>query len=266
MLVNGAVQDRNGFETPRTWEELIDVAKRLTTKDRWGYEVPISWWFWVALVGQAGGSIVEGGDPTLGGDAGVRALRFWQDLVHVHRVMRPPAGRDYNAWNATNQDFLAGRTPMIWTSTAFLRYLEENATFPVRAAPLPKGVRESVPTGGTFFVVLRGAPDDEKEGAYEFLRFMAEPDSTIEWATRTGYMPVTQSAIDRLRSEGHYVRHPNDEVAILQLRSAQPWPWAPNLFRIQREIVEPRLEDAVFANSDPKVVLDAARGIARHRI
>ena len=265
MLVNGAVQDAERFETPRTWDELTDVAKRLTRDGRWGYEVPISWWFWVALVGQAGGKLLENDDPILGGDAGVRALRFWQGLVHVHRVMRPPAGRDYNAWNATNQDFLAGRAPIIWTSTAFLRYLEENAKFPVRAAPLPRGVRESVPTGGTFFVVLRAAPIEEKEGAYAFLRFMCEPEQTIEWATRTGYMPVTQPAIDRLRSEGWYRSHPNDDVAILQLRSAQPWPWARTLFRIQREIVEPRLEDAVFSNRDAEAVMNEARVVARRR-
>ena len=48
-----------------------------------------------------------------------------------------PPGRDYNAWQATNTDFLARKTAMIWTSTAFLNYLETNATFPVVAAPLP---------------------------------------------------------------------------------------------------------------------------------
>ena len=47
-------------------------------------------------------------------------------------------------------DFLAGRVAMIWNSTAFLRYLEDNAKFEVGAAALPRDVRASVPTGGTF--------------------------------------------------------------------------------------------------------------------
>src|SRR5206468_834107 len=153
--------------------------KALTTPDRYGFECPIDWWFWAALVGQAGGEVVaEHGAPTLGGEAGVRALRFWQRLVNDDHSMRPPPGRDYNAWQATNTDFLAGRAAMIWTSTAFLRYLEENARFEVGAAPLPRDVRAAVPTGGTFFVMPRGAaPSAERaqEAGWAFLKWMMQP-------------------------------------------------------------------------------------------
>lgn len=251
-------------EPPQTWDELVEAAKRLTRNDplRWGYEVPISWWFWVALVGQAGGSVVsESGEPTLGGEAGERALRFWQELVHVHKVMRPPPGRDYNAWQVTNQDFLAERAAITWTSTAFLRYLEENARFPIIAAPLPRDKRLSVPTGGTFFVVMKDAPEEEKEAAWAFLEWMCQAEQTIDWSTRTGYLPVTEEAIARL--DGYYQKHPNDRVAYAQLASADPWPWAPTLFRIQRDVVEPRLEEAVLSNRDAKLTLAEARLAAR---
>lgn len=269
MYVNGAMQDAERFETPATWAELTETAKRLTRRGadfRWGFEVPISWWFWVAMVGQAGGELVtKEGDPVLGGEAGEKALRFWQELVHVHRVMRPPPGRDYNAWSATNQDFLAGRVPIIWTSTAYLRYLEETAKFPVRAAPLPREARAAVPTGGTFFVLLKEAPRAEKEAAWEFLRWMCAPEQTIAWATRTGYMPVASRAVDQLTTSGYYAKHPNDEVTIKQLAHVDPWPWAPTLFRIQRDVVEPRLEDAVYRNTDAHAVMAEAREIARKR-
>ncbi len=61
----------------------------------------------------------------------MRALALWQTLVHEDRTMKPPPGRDYNAWEVANTDFLSGSTAMIWTSTAFLRYLEDNAKFEV---------------------------------------------------------------------------------------------------------------------------------------
>jgi sn-glycerol 3-phosphate transport system substrate-binding protein len=267
MYANGHVLDEARVEVPRTWDELEAAAKRLTVRSpsgvRWGYEVPISWWFWVAMVGQAGGSVVaDDGAPTLGGSAGERALAFWQKLVHEDHVMRPPPGRDYNAWQATNEDFLAGRVALTWTSTAFLRYLEENARFPVRAAPLTRDLRASVPTGGTFFVVLRDAPPEEKQAAWAFLRWMCEPEQTIEWATRTGYLPVTEPAVERLFASGWYAAHPNDEVAYRQLADADPWPWAPDLFRIQRDVVEPRLEDAVLTGRDARAVLAEARAAA----
>lgn len=266
MYCNGELLAREGLRPPTTWDELRGMARQLTRPgERWGHEVPISWWFWVALVGQAGGQVIEdGGRATLGAEAGVRALRYWQDLVHRDHVMRPPPGRDYDAWNVTNQDFLGGRAAFIWTSTAYIRYLEDNAKFPVVAAPLPRDVRASVPTGGTFFVVPREAPDEEKAAAARFLRFVCETEQAAFLAQRTGYLPVTEPAVVRLREEGFYAKHPNDAVAQAQLASVDPWPWEPNLFRIERDIVDPRLEEAVLLDRDASVILaDAVRAARR---
>ncbi len=269
LYCNAAALDAAALSPPESWDELVAAASRLTTRDgahttRWGYEVPIDWWFFCASLAQAGGSLLDAtGSLSLGGDAGARALRLWQRLIHDERSMRPPPGRDYNAWQATNQDFLAGRAAMVCTSTAFLRYMEENARFSVRAARLPGLVRRAVPTGGTFFTVLRGAPPAEKEAAWAFLRFMCETPQAIEWATRTGYLPVTEDAVATLRRSGHYERSPNDAVAQAQLGDAVGWPWSRELFRVQREIVTPRLEAAVLQNLDAaRVIADARREAA----
>ncbi|HVJ95166.1 MAG TPA: ABC transporter substrate-binding protein [Labilithrix sp.] len=264
MYCNGELFDKEGLRPPATWDELRRMARALTRPgERWGYEVPISWWFWVALVGQAGGAVFDGaGRPTLGEDAGVRALRLWQDLIHREHVMRPPPGRDYDAWNVVNQDFLGGRAAFIWTSTAYIRYLEDNARFPVLAAPLPRDVRPSVPTGGTFFVVVKQAPEEEKAAAARFLRFFCEAEQAAYVSTRTGYLPTTTPAVAKMRAEGFFAKHPNDEVAQQQLAHVDPWPWEPMLFRIERDIVDPRLEDAVLRDRDAGGVLAEARNLA----
>jgi sn-glycerol 3-phosphate transport system substrate-binding protein len=258
-----------GLAPPTTWDELRAVAKKATLpgangKTRWGFECPIDWWFWIALLGQAGGAVVEAdGTPSLGGEAGVRGLALWQTLVHEDRTMKPPPGRDYNAWQAANQDFLSGDVAMIWTSTAYLRYLEDTAKFEVGAAPLPREARASVPTGGTYFVMPRGAPRAEQEAAFAFLRWMMQPAQANAWATRTGYIPVSRAGIAELERSGHYRAHPNDRVALDQLAFAAPWPWARDLFRIEREIVQPRLEACVLGHQDARAVLDEARRLAR---
>jgi len=264
-FLNARMLDEAHVAPPRTWDELVDVAHALTRRAangevRWGFEVPISWWYWVAMVGQAGGRLVEpDGRLSLGGDAGEKALRFWQRLVQRERVMRPPPGGDYQAWQSSNESFLQGRIAMMWSSTAYVRYLEENARFPVVAAPLPRDVRASVPTGGTMFVVLRAAPEQEKLAAWDFVRWMCEAEQTIAWSTRTGYMPVTRPAVERLVERGWYARHPNDRVAYDQLDAVAPWPWAPELFRVERDVVEPRLEQGVLEASDARALMDEAR-------
>lgn len=268
MYLNGALFEAGRIHAPRTWGDLVEAATLLTrrsaTNPRWGFGVPISWWFWFAMVAQAGGELVDAsGKTTFGGEAGVKALAFLQRLVHSERVMRLPPGRDYNAWQATNQDFLAGRVAMTFMSTAFLRYIEENARFPVVVAPLVANVRRAAPTGGTFFVIPASAPEQEKRAAWEFLRFMSAPQQALEFATRTGYLPVAEGAVRDLRETGFFGEHPNDAVAQSELAHVAPWPWAPNLFRMQRDILEPRLEDAVIENRDAGAVIGEAQKLAQ---
>ncbi|HET9953009.1 MAG TPA: ABC transporter substrate-binding protein [Polyangiaceae bacterium] len=265
--LNGQVFAEAGLHAPRTWPELVETARALTLRSgdrtqRFGFGCPIDWWFWVALLSQASGSLegLESG-RSLGGKAGLEAIQLWQHLVTGLRVMKPPPGRDYNAWEQTNQDFLAGRVAMIWTSTAFLKYLEQNARFPVIAAPLPAGERHAVPTGGTHWVITKASPVDDQVAAARFLEFMFRAENVIEWATRTGYIPVTLDAIDRLTERGHYQAHPNEAVALEQLAHAVPWPWSTQLFRVQREVIQPNLERAVLGSESAKQVFArAARG------
>ncbi|MFO0761657.1 MAG: ABC transporter substrate-binding protein, partial [Byssovorax sp.] len=233
--INKPLFQKLGLSAPTTWDELRAVAKAAAERGpdgditRWGFACPVDWWFWAALVGQAGGAVIEpDGTPSLGGEAGEKALVFWQDMVR-EKLMKPPPGRDYNAWQAAHNDFLAGRAAMIWTSTAFLRYLEDNAKFEVGAAPLPRDIRASVPTGGTMFVMPKGAPRPAQEAAFAFLRWMMAPAQANAWATRTGYIPVSRKGISMLEESGYYQKHPNDRVAIDQLAFASSWPWAKNL-------------------------------------
>lgn len=261
--VNRRLFEQRAVGVPDTWQGLHDAARALSAPGRFGFGCPIDWWYWAALVGQAGGRVVEAdGRVSLGGSAGVAALEFWQRMVR-EGVMKPPPGRDYNAWEQLSQDFLSGRVAMMWSSTAFVRYLEETADFPVLALPLPRGVRASVPTGGTHFVLLKSAASELKQAAWRFVRFMLEADAAAYWSSETGYLPVTVGAVQKLESSGFYAKHRNYRVALDQLRVAQPWPWSKGLFRIQREIVQPRLEAAVLEGQKPELALAQARRLAQ---
>jgi sn-glycerol 3-phosphate transport system substrate-binding protein len=102
-------------------------------------------------------------------------------------------------------------------------------------------------------------PPGEMAAALAFLRWMMAPAQANAWATRTGYMPVSRAGLAQLEAEGFYREHPNDRVTIDQLAAAQPWPWAPELFRVQREVVQPRLEDVVLRDRDARQSLAEAR-------
>jgi sn-glycerol 3-phosphate transport system substrate-binding protein len=101
-----------------------------------------------------------------------------------------------------------------------------------------------------FVMPKGGGSAAEQEAGFAFLRWMMAPAQANSWATRTGYMPVSRAGLAELERSGYYASHPNDRVAIDQLAHAEPWPWATELFRIQREAVQPRLEEAVLAQRD----------------
>jgi sn-glycerol 3-phosphate transport system substrate-binding protein len=92
---------------------------------------------------------------------------------------------------------------------------------------------------------------------------MLSPEAAAAYESRTGYIPDTRGAVEHLERTGFIARIPNIGVAMAQLEHARPWPWSPLLFRVQREIVQPRLERAIFAAGDARALLADARALAR---
>src|SRR5687768_2647790 len=160
--------------------------------------------------------------------------------------MKQPPGKDYSAWEVANTDFLNGRAAMILTSTAFLNYISENAKFKVGTAFMPSKARGAVPTGGTFFVMLKEAAAPQKEAGWAFIKWMTDPAQTVSLSKATGYMPIRTSAINGAEMQAFYKENPNYKVALDQLQNAQKFPFSQGLFEIQREVIQPNLEGAVL--------------------
>ncbi|MGC4088556.1 MAG: hypothetical protein QM756_11800 [Polyangiaceae bacterium] len=110
---------------------------------------------------------------------------------------------------------------------------------------------------------MKSAPLDERRAAAHFVDYMLSPAVAADFASNTGYIPVTRGALQKLESDGYFTKRPNARVAIAQLTAARPWPWSPRLFRVQREIVQPRLERAIFGAADARAMLDEAQRLAR---
>ena len=176
--------------------------------------------------------------------------------------MKRPPGKDYNAWEVTNTDFLNQRVAMIYTSTAFLNYMTENAKFKLGTAFLPGKAKQAVPTGGTFFVIAKDAPQPQKEAGWAFIKWMTEPAQTISLSKATGYMPIRTSAVNSPEMQDFYKQNPNYRTAIDQLRTAQRFPFSPGLIEIQREVIQPNLEAAVLGIKSAAEVMQAAEAKA----
>jgi len=268
LYYNAEMLAAKGIKVPGTWDEFRAAADKLTLREGaevkvYGFEVPVDWWFWYALLHEAGGSLLSpDGKKAAFREKGTEALQFWVDLVNKDKTMKRPPGKDYSAWEVTNTDFLNGKVAMIFTSTAFLNYITENAKFKVGTAFLPGKAKQAVPTGGTFFVIAKDAPPAEKEAGWAFIKWMTEPAQTISLSKATGYMPIRSSAVASAEMQDFYRQNPNYKTAIDQLRTAQRFPFSPALFEIQREVIQPNLEAAVLGIKTSAEVMQAAEAKA----
>lgn len=251
MYTNKDMLDKKGLAVPTTWDELRGAAEKLTVIrageiDVYGFETPVRWWFWYAMIYQQGGRILnEDGTEAAFEKEGIEALQYWVDMVNEYKCMKHPPGKDFNAWSVAASDFVNERVGMIYHSTGALSSLTINSPFKIQCGFLPKKERYAVPTGGTYFMVWNGAKQKEKEGAWAFIKWMTELDQTIYYAQNTGYMPVRISAINSSKMAEWCQKYPNYKISLDQLQYAVPWPFFSELYDT-RELVQANIDAPVL--------------------
>ncbi len=70
LYYNADMLAAKGLHPPKTWDDLRAAARTLTVREgsevkTYGFEVPVDWWFWYAMLHEAGGSLLSLGSATL---------------------------------------------------------------------------------------------------------------------------------------------------------------------------------------------------------
>ncbi len=208
---------------PATWDELVAAGKKLTRPDgsQWGIMIPSTgypYWMFGALTMQNGQVLMNGaGNETyFDAPATVEALEFWKDLGSKHKVM--PEGTI--EWGTLRQNFLEGKTAIMWHSTGNLTIVKDNASFDFGVAMLPAKKRRGTPTGGGNFYIFKQTGEAEREAALKLIKFMTSPKRAAEWSMKTGYMGVTPVAYKEPQLQEYVKGFPYAAVARDQLEYA----------------------------------------------
>jgi multiple sugar transport system substrate-binding protein len=140
-------------DVPKTWDQLLDVADKLTNDKRYGvlFETIPGYYqnfTWYPFMWMGGGTAVENGKSVFDSPATVEALRLWQDTIRSGVAPRKPQGD--GAGNAT-ANLASGYCAMQQTGTWAVADLELNKkSFEYGVARLP------VPSGGTYTTDMGG--------------------------------------------------------------------------------------------------------------
>ncbi|MCP4049419.1 MAG: ABC transporter substrate-binding protein [bacterium] len=183
----------------KTWDQLLSAAKKLTNKDQYGFQVPVGtgeWtvWTWQTFLWAAGGEFLNKDQTKAAFDSaeGIKALQFWADLLHKHKVAKPS---EPHAGYKT-EDFIAGRVAMMingpW-NMSLLQKAEKEIGFEYGSFFIPKLKRYATNIGGELLYIFKSDPEKEK-AAWEFSKFIMSAEFQRDWSIQTGYLPVCVSA------------------------------------------------------------------------
>ncbi|MQQ09779.1 extracellular solute-binding protein [Epibacterium sp. SM1979] len=212
---------------PATWEEMVEMGKQLTIKDdngnvtQWGVRIPSSgfpYWLFQGLTTENGAILAtDGGTKTNFDDPKVvEALEYLVDLSKEHEVMAP----GIIEWGATPKAFFEGQTAMMWTSTGNLTNVRNNAPFDFGVAMLPANVRRGAPTGGGNFYLFKGSDEAETKAAFDFIKWITQPNQAAKWSIATGYVAPSPATWDTEVMKQYAADFPPALVARDQLEHA----------------------------------------------
>lgn len=250
---------------PTNWDELVSMGKSLVAKDadgnpqRWGAMIPSTgypYWMFGALTMQNGQVLMnrDGNQTYFDHPAVVEALQYWHDLGNTHGVM--PSGTI--EWGTLRQNFLEGKTAIMWHSTGNLTAVKKNASFDFGVAMLPASKRRGTPTGGGNFYIFEKTTPEERKAALSLIKWMTSPERTAEWSIKTGYIGTRPDAYQTEKLQAYASEFPPAAVARDQLEFATA-----ELSTYQTGRVRKLLDDAIQATLTGAKSPDEALGSAQ---
>ncbi|MBM7632994.1 ABC transporter substrate-binding protein [Geomicrobium sediminis] len=238
LYLNKTLLEEEGLdpEGPQTWEEFEQYSETLSNDEgRVGITLPVNVWFYEAFVKQSGGSVLneDETEASFNEAPGVEAVDYIKGMYDSGSI-KVPTGDE--AGQIALQDFSNQQSAMAFSSTAdltnYMSIAEENG-FELNTAFMPKNEQFGTPTGGANLVMISSHPEEEKTAAWEFIKWMTEPEQTITASQNTGYLPMRQSAIESDEMQALYEEVPQFKVAVDQLEYAGPRPLNANYSEAQ---------------------------------
>lgn len=254
-------------DEPITWEELADIAAKLTTKDgdavtriglSWPFQVPI----WTVLIQepmlrQKGGELINAdGQPDFTQQAMVDVMTFLQG-------MRESEGIDPATYTNLLEDFANGRSAMIFGGPWAAKPLNSmNAELKWETAPLPQfaGASERVTTlyAWAWFVSAKSSPEKQK-AAWEFVNLLTSKQKV--WWDEVGYVQARKADIDGM-SLPEYYGQADERLATI----FADYPYGKSEFRSTKYFelsdIWTRAQDRVLSGEDVMTVLQDSQAQA----
>jgi len=224
-------------EIPTTWQELEAACAMFEGMMEAGdLSGCITWpnhgWFFEQWLAQQNTLLTDNGNGRDGraseiiltSDAAINILQWHKDMYNAGYYAYSGVQRD---WPGTVQAFNAQQVPFIMTSSAsaggITQAAAENGVEVVTSNMVydaEVGWTGNILGGATMWV-SDGLDPEIEEVVTAFLLFFSNTENSADWHKVSGYVPVRNSSIELLQSEGWYDENPNFLVASTQLGESE---------------------------------------------
>jgi sn-glycerol 3-phosphate transport system substrate-binding protein len=217
---------------PKTWPEVFAAAKKLKAAGYTNCGFSTAWVTWLNVEQFSAWHNLPIGTKANGMEGFDTVLTFNNPtlLRHLETLVELQKDKTFDYSGRTNTGegrFTSGECPIFLTSSAFFGNVAANAKFAWSNAPMPyypdvAGAPQNSIIGGASLWVMGGKKADEYKGVAKFFAFLSDTDRQIGLHTKSGYLPITKAAYEKVKASGFYKDKPHLETPLLELTNKAP--------------------------------------------
>jgi multiple sugar transport system substrate-binding protein len=186
----------------KTWTGLADAVKKLTKRD--GDEV--SFYGWEPMWGQDnlidaalsnGGKILsdDGKQVLINSPEWIEAWDSFRKWIHEDKIMRiHSGGQGWEYWYATVDDAMKDKAAGYTGSSGDQGDLDFNKLAAFEQPAFKEGKKSSPIAQARVLVIPKEISDEEKQGAYEFIKYFTSAKVSAQWSMASGYISVNKGS------------------------------------------------------------------------
>jgi arabinogalactan oligomer/maltooligosaccharide transport system substrate-binding protein len=257
LMYNKRLLKEAGVKPPKTMEEFVAVAQKLTNSEKGRYGFCMrgdSYWLQPFIWAFGGGLIDQNRNILINSPESVKALQFVVDLKNKYKVT--PMDTDFpNDYQNALVGFKTGKYAMIlngpWATADILSGAEFKDPSNLGIEPIPRGPggKTGSPVGGHGYVI--SANSKVREAAYKFIEFINSKESQAKFALKNNILPTRRSAYELPEVKNNKLI--TEFKAVMEL--ATPRPILPEGGQIYNDFT-PNFQAAYAGKKTPQQAMD----------
>ncbi|MBO0995732.1 ABC transporter substrate-binding protein [Bacillus sp. SD088] len=196
---NKEMLESEGFEEPKNWDELLEIAKAFTDEKNQQYGIALptvesnysEQAFSQFALSNDANVLDADGNETFNTPEMKEALEFYDELSEYTM----PGSNDTTE---VKDAFMNGSAPMALYSTYLLPGIYSDGDPSNVGFAIPTQKNEAVFGTVSSFTITSGLEDKQKEAAQTFVEFMSQPENTTDWILMApgGAQPVHKGVVE----------------------------------------------------------------------